>query len=211
MKTFTDEAMDAIQLGDAIVGGAVAILSDPPIRLWSGYGILTLDGEDFQPIGDRGLAQATGGTLGSSAQNVTLSLSGIEPEALELLEADEVRGAPVVLYRLIFSGDGLSLLDYHVFQRGRLDLLPIEDEVGGTATIKALVETAARGLGRRGGRMRSDADQRLIDPDDGFFKHAAYAAQKTLYWGGKKPATAGEVFSYGGGNGRLFETTPNLV
>ena len=51
----------------------------------------------------------------------------------------------------------------------------------------------AKGLGRKGGRMRTDADQRLIDPDDGFFKNVAYAGAKTLYWGGQRPATAGSA------------------
>jgi len=61
------------------------------------------------------------------------------------------------------------------------------------------LETAARGLGRRGARMRSDADQRLLDPADGFFKHISYAAEKNLYWGGKRPARAGSALPGGGG------------
>jgi hypothetical protein len=35
--------------------------------------------------------------------------------------------------------------------------------------------------------MRSDSDQRLINPTDGYFKNTAYAGEKMLYWGGKKP------------------------
>lgn len=203
MKTLTDEAMDEIRAGRAIVCGAIEILSDPPIRIWGGYGVLTIDGEEYQPLGDRGVAQISGGALGGTAQSIDLSLSGIEPEAIEVLDADEVNRAPVSLFRLIFSGDGQRLLDYHRYSRGRLDPLSVKDIIGSTATISTSIETAARGLGRRGGRMRTDADQRLILSTDGFFKHVAYAGQKTLYWGGKPAVTAGVALSsaaasYGG-------------
>jgi hypothetical protein len=64
------------------------------------------------------------------------------------------------------------------------------DEVIGGAAIKVAVESAARGLGRSGGRMRSDSDQRLINATDGYFKNTAYAPEKMLYWGGKRPAAS---------------------
>jgi hypothetical protein len=195
MKSFSSAAMDEIQAGTAIVGGAVEIGSDPVIRLWSGYGPLTFDSRTFDPIGDRGIAQLSGGMIGGTAQNVTLSLSGIEPEVLALLDAAEVQRAPVILWRLIFSGDQQTLLDYHVYTRGRLDKLDVAEMIGGTATISCNVESAARALGRKGGRVRSDADQRLVKANDGFFKNVAFAAEKTLYWGGKKPANAGAALA----------------
>lgn len=193
MKTFTTQAMDAIQAGTAIVSGAVEVACDPPIRLWGGYGPLTLDGAVYEPIGDRGVAQLSNSALGAAAQGVTLTLSGVEAEALEVLDAEEVHGASVKLYRLIFSGDGLTLLDAHVFTRGRIDQVNVEDTIGGAAAISVNVESQAKGLGRKGGRMRTDADQRLIAPTDGFFKNVAFAGQRVLYWGGQKPATAGSA------------------
>ncbi|MCU0946817.1 MAG: hypothetical protein MUF47_00985 [Porphyrobacter sp.] len=207
MKVFTPAALAALDNGDAIVSGAVEIGSNPPIRVWGGHGSITFDGRTFEGVGDRGIAQVAGGALGGAAQNITLTLSGIDPETLALLDADAVKGAPTVLWRLIFDESGTSLLDFHVWARGRLDTLPQEDEIGGTAAITAQLETAARGLGKRGGRMRSDADQRLIDPADGFFKNVSFAAEKQLYWGGRRPARAGSVLPGGGGiapGGDLF-------
>lgn len=203
MKTLSPAALAALQNGDAIVSGAVEIACTPAVRVWGGYHELTFDGRTFLPIGDRGLAQVTGGALGDTAQNITLTLSGIDPETLALLDAADLKGAPSVLWRLIFDQSGSTLLDFDVWARGRLDTLPTEAEIGGTAKIVAELETAAKGLGRRGARMRSDADQRLIDPNDGFFKNVSYAGEKTLYWGGRKPARAGSVVSGGGGGGWL--------
>lgn len=201
MKSFSADTLAELEKGTAIVSGAVKIDCVPPVRVWGGYGTLQINGENYDGIGDRGMAQVTGSVLGGAEQNVTLSLSGIEPDVLELLDASSVQGAPVTVWRLIFKGDGRTLLAAHVFTRGRLDDLPVEEVIGGTATITAMVETAARGLGRRGGRMRTDTDQRLVSSTDGFFKHVSYAGEKQLAWGGKKPARAGSVLGVGGGSG----------
>lgn len=201
MKIIAPAGLAALQAGNGIVSGAVEILCDPPVRVWGGYHPITLAGRTFDPIGDRSLVQITGGALGDAAQNITLTLSGIDPETLALLDAAEVSGAGAVLWRLIFSSDTNTLLDASIWKRGRLDLIEREEEIGGTASITALLETAARGLGRRGARMRSDADQRLIDPADGFFKNVSYAAEKTLYWGGRRPSRAGSALPGAGGGG----------
>lgn len=198
MKIFSDEAQAAIERGDAITAGAVEILCDPPIRVWGGYGTIEIDGVTFDGIGDRGLASASGSALGGAEQNVTLSLSGVESAVLATFNAALLRRALTVVRRLIFDSSGTRLLHSEVFTRGRLDQIPVEETPGGTSTISASVETAARGLGRRGGRMRTDADQRLIKPSDGGFKAIAYAGQKNLYWGGKRPATAASALSSGG-------------
>lgn len=166
-----------------------------PIRLWGGHGTLVIDSDDFTGIGARGLAQRNGGAIGGIAQGMTLTLSGIEPAALVLLDAEEIRQASVVLYRLIFASDGKTLLDAHVFDRGRVDTVETDETIGKEAAINVAVESTARGLGRLGARMRADSDQRLIDSDDGYFKNTAYAGQKTLYWGGKKPARSGSALS----------------
>ncbi len=202
MKTLAPAALAALEAGTAIVSGAVEIACTPPVRVWSGWHEITLAGQTFLPIGDRGLAQVMGGALGDAAQAITLTLSGIDPETAALLDRAGLAGAPTVLWRLIFSGDGNTLLDADIWARGRLDTIAREEEIGGTAAISAQIETAAKGLGRRGARMRSDADQRLIDPADGFFKNVSYAGEKTLYWGGRRPARAGSALpGVGGGFG----------
>lgn len=203
MKSITAPALQALADGTAIVVGAVEVASVPPVRVWGGNGPIELGGNVFDPIGDRSLVQVAGGALGSSAQGINLMLSGIEEHVLELLDAEEVEQASATLWRMIWAGDGCTLLDAHVWARGRLDELVREDDVGGTSSLSASLETAARGLGRGGGRMRTDADQRLIKANDGFYRKVAFAGELTLYWGGRKPANAGTALggSVGGGSG----------
>lgn len=202
MKTLSPAALAALEAGNAIVSGALEIATTPPLRVWGGWQPITFDGRTFEPIGDRSLVQVTGGALGDAAQNITLTLSGIDAETLALLDASGLQGAPAVLWRLIFSSDSNALLDAGIWARGRLDTIRTEEEIGGEAKIIAELETAAKGLGRRGARMRSDADQRLIDPNDGFFKNVSFAGEKTLYWGGRRPARAASALpGVGGGFG----------
>ena len=166
------------------------------LRVWGGYGPIELDGEVYEGVGDRGLAQQTGGAVGGIAQGLELTLSRIEPELLVLLDADEIKGGACILRRLIFASDGKTLLDYDIWERGRVDTVSTVETIGGQATIKVGVESAARGLGRVGARMRADSDQRLINPNDGYFRKASYAGEKMLYWGGKKPArTQGSTYA----------------
>ena len=193
MKVIAPAALEALERGDAIVVGAVEIAADPVTRVWGGRRPITFDGRTFDPLGDRSLVQVAGGALGGQAQSITLTLSGLEPKVLALLDSSEVAGAPTTLWRLIFDSSGTQLLGFNVWGRGRLDTLPREEEIGGTASIIARIETPARSSGQRGARLRSDADQRMIDPDDGFFKHVAYAGEKKLYWGGRRAERAGSA------------------
>lgn len=215
MKTFTAAAMDAIERGDAVVARACYIGCDPPVRVWSGEGTLPIDGEDFLGIGNRALAQVSGGAIGGAAQNLTLTLSGIDPEIIDDLDADELQDAAVAVWRLIFDNSGTVLLDAQVYERGRVDAVTTDETVGDVSAILVAVEGAARGLGRRGARMRTDADQRLIDPLDGGYRKVSYAGEITLYWGGQRPATAAQAIpgagAGGGFSGRGIIGRPNLV
>jgi hypothetical protein len=177
--------------------------SGDAIRLWGGYGDADLPSDagtsTFKGIGDRGLIQSSTGAIGGTAQNLTLALSGIEPEAIAVLNPDEVRGASVVVRRLIFDSAGKTLLGAYVYTRGRVDELRTSEVVGGAASIQLAIEGAARGLGRKGARLRSDADQRLVNPTDGFYRVVSAAPKKTLFWGGKKPSIGGSLTGGAGG------------
>lgn len=193
MRIFASEAFDAIEAGKVVVGGAAEILCDPPVRVFSGQGAVTIAGQPFVGIDHAGLVENTGGALGSAAQADTLKLSGVDPNTLALLDAAELKGAPVALWRIVADSSGTQLLDARVFRRGRVDTVDTQEVIGGEAAVLVKVEGAARGLGRRGGRLRSDADQRLTDASDGGHRRLSFAGEKVLYWGGKPPAQAGSA------------------
>lgn len=195
MKPYSDEFIADLRAGGVIDIGAVAVYCDPPVFVWGGYGQIILDGDTYEGVGDKGLVTVTGGSLGGAAQNLELSLSGIDPETLAVFNVTSLRDVPVKVWRLGFDASGTKLRDASVFSRGRLDQIPRDDAADGTATLRAIVETAALGLGRASARRRSDADQRLVKSDDGSLKAVSYAGNKTLYWGGVPPAKASHALS----------------
>lgn len=215
MKLFSEEAQAAIERNAVMASGAVLIATAPdPILLWGGYGDLTFGSPPltFRGVGDYGLVRASGGQIGGAAQALTLELSGVDPQLLSDLDQAQVSGAAVVVWRLLFDLTGRTLLHAGVFTRGTLDKVVETSTVGGTSTLQGLVEGAAKSLGRNRARTRSDADQRLEDPDDAGFSATAYAASKVLYLGGKIPSTAGAVGGPSGGlsGGKFVETYANI-
>lgn len=195
MKTFSAEALAAIASGDMMTSGAVQLGREPnQLRLWGGYGVLAFGGVAFQGTGKRGLVSASGGSLGGAEQGAELTLSNVDPDVVGQLKLKLLRGQPAILWRLIFNGTGARLLHAEVFLRGRIDRAPKEETPGGQAVIRVGIEGPARGLGRRSERMRSDADQRMLDPTANGFGAIAYAGDKAINWGGKPPQRAGGAF-----------------
>ena len=200
MKNYSAEALAAMAAGQVVVSGAAWFGGDEPVGLWAGDGTLSFVDErgvprTFRGIGDRAFASISGGAIGGAEQGQTLTVSGIDPVVRENLDVASLRGLPTILWRLVFNGAGTRLLDARVHLRGRIDQAPIEDTPGGTSELRLSIEGAARGQGRRSERMRSDADQRLINPNDSALKRVAYAGQKTIYAGGKPPEQARTAFS----------------
>ena len=203
MKTFSVQAAAAIASGDVLTSGAVWFGGSTAVGFWGGFGNIVIDGRPYVGIGDRGLVQASGGTLGGAEQGAELTLSGVDADVAAALEVENLRGVPGVIYRLIFNGAGSVLLHAAVYLRGRVDRAPVEETPGGMAKITISVEGAARGLGRRSERMRSHNDQQLIKPGDGGLSRIAYAGDKDIYWGGQPPQRAGGAMggSYFTGSG----------
>lgn len=194
MKLFSEEALSALAAGEAVVSGAVRIGTAPNlIRFWGGYGVMVIDGEAYLGVGDRGLVAASEGALGGADVGAEVTLSRVDPDVMAQVDLKALRGQPVVLYRLVFNSTGARLLHAAVYLRGRIDRAQVTEKVGDASVITLGVEGAARGLGRRSERMRTDADQRLIKPDDGGFRHIAYAGDKAIYFGGQKPQRAGSA------------------
>lgn len=209
MKLLSAEALAALASGDNIVAGAVRIGVEPNVlRFWGGHGVFVIDGEAYLGVGDRGLVNASAGALGGAEAGAEVTLSGVDPDVAAGLNLKSLRGAPVVLHRLIFNGTGARLLHAAVYLRGRIDRAPVTETPGGTSTITLGIEGAARGLGRRSERMRTDADQRQILATDGGFRRIAYAAEKSIYFGGQPPARAGQAF---GGVGAAAAVFVNMV
>ena len=202
MKVLPQAALDALASGDVVVSASAAFHFGTVHRVWSGIGALAIEGDAYTGIGARGLLIPIAEDIGGAASGLRLRLSGLETAVAMTIEAEDYHQRPVVLRRLIFGPDRRTLLAWPAFFRGRVDLVRIEEEVGGEAVLEIAVESGARDLDRFGSRVRSDADQRVLGgPTDGGMKHVAAAGERTLYWGALPPARARSAAPVGGGAG----------
>jgi hypothetical protein len=205
VKTYATAAAAALAGGAVIVAGAVKVATSTPFLVWSGEGNISLDdgagAETYIGIGHRGLINATGSRIGGQEDGIELVLSDVDPDTAAIINAGDARGARVTIWRLLFDVSGTQLLDAQVFERGRVDVVRRRKTPGGSATFTAYVETAARGLGRKTGRMTSDADQRMISATDNSLTQVTVAGELTLAWGGKPPSRAGQALPGVGGVG----------
>jgi formylmethanofuran dehydrogenase subunit C len=197
VRTFAAATQTALLAGDILEAGAMAIMTPTPAAFWGGYGALVIDGVTHIGLGDRFMLAETGGTLGGEEQGAEVILSAADADTEILRTLSGLRGAPVICRRLLFNATGATMLETEVRIRGRVDSLPGEETSGGEATFRLKIEGAARGAGRRGGRMRTDADQRLINGTDGGFRRISHAGEVTLYWGGKPPERASSALTRG--------------
>jgi hypothetical protein len=74
--------------------------------------------------------------------------------------------------------------------QGFIDLIEHQQTVGGEYVLDARLEPMSLDHSRTGWRMRSDADQKLIDPADRFFEHAAITATQNIPYGRETDGTS---------------------
>lgn len=191
MKTLPSEALDALDGRELIHGAAVKFAFEEPIRLWSGYGTLEINSENYEGAGQAALITPTSSSIGGANDGLTIDVSGLDPATAQLTEDTDYHQKPVTIYRLIFAPDTRTLLGATTFLRGRVDSITIIETIGGKSSLQLQIEGPRRDMNRRGARIRSDTDQRILGgAGDAGFKHIGTAQRKTLTWG-NKPSTVG--------------------
>lgn len=195
MKTLPSEALDAIEGRELVHAGAAKFAFEEPIRMWSGYGNFDINGETYQGAGAAALIVPTSSTIGGANDGLTINVSGLDPVTAQTVEDTDYHQKPVTIYRLIFAPDKKTLLGAGVYMRGRVDTIVISEKVGDKSSLQIQVEGPRRDMNRRGGRIRSDTDQRALGGDAGL-KHVGTAKRKTLNWG-NKPSTVGNSLPAG--------------
>ena len=192
MRSISAETLALLDEGRITQHACMEIESDPIIRVWSGYGSLTVGGDAYTGIGASNLAPAFTSQIGQGAEPVTLTLSGIDPTWIPTVLETDMRGRFVRLTSLLFDEHGTELLETVEEFFGTVDtittsLTPGED---GDASVIFGIESEARGAGRSGGRLAAGPDQRLIDADDGSMDAMSTAPDIQLYWDGTEPQRA---------------------
>jgi hypothetical protein len=177
---------------------AMLLLFDLPegfFGFWSGIGKLTISGIDY--VGAGSLIEVAQLNMGTdlSASPITVRLRAVPETALTLdvlatIDNYAYKNRPAHLTLAYFDPVTGALVTAIQWWQGFIDVIEHDQTVGGEYALIAHLEPLSLDHSRTGYRMRSDTDQRLIDPADRFFEHAAITAQQNLPYGRKSDLPA---------------------
>lgn len=197
MQSFSAECIAAMAAGEVRVHAALKLVFDDTFKFWSGAGLLNFGDGDYLGVQSAALLPTMTSDLGGAAAGIQIGLSGIDPDLAATTLDESYRQKPAIMWRLFFNLDMTALLDAKVWRRGRVEDMPLEEVIGGASTISLMIEGASRDMQRRGARMVSDSDQRVLGgPLDGSCRRMGYAGKKINYWGQRKTEPAAAQTSY---------------
>lgn len=163
---------------------------------WNGSGDIFIAGIKYQGVGLLIEINAYSSESDGSAVSVQVKLnamegSGLDPDILATIFQDITLYSqkPVTLSIRYIDPDTRVVQQDAVEYAGYVDKIEQQFVEGGENFLLVYCESRARDLTREGYRRHTDADQRLIDPNDGSLRHAQLAEDQKTYWGRATPET----------------------
>ncbi len=168
---------------DASFTGFVAIelkFDSGTLRIWNGYGDLTVDGETYTGGGTLISISAIEESGEIGAKGVSMALTGISSSILStaLTENYQYREANIYI-GTIASG---TVSSYKVFS-GRMDVMTINEQ-GESCTVSLTAESRLIDLERSRVRRWTSEDQKQIDSTDKGFEFINSLQEAAIQWGG---------------------------
>lgn len=162
---------------------------------WGGYGSITVNGINY--VGAGSIIEVSQLNLGSdlAASPLTVRLRAVPetdltPDILATIDNYGYKNRPAHLLLAYFDPVAGSIVTAIQWWQGYIDTIEHQQTVGSDYVLVANLEPLSLDHARIGYRTRSDADQKLIDPADRFFEHAAITAMQNLPYGRKDDGTS---------------------
>lgn len=180
-RTVPSELLTALSQSEIQPYYAVELDFDTsPIRLWTGYGDMTIGGNSYTGSGNLLSIDGLEEVNDLSAKGVTLTLSGVPSDILSLAlqEPYQRRSAKV------FFGTRDTAVPVEVFS-GFMNTMSIEDG-GETSTITLTVESKLVALERGSDRRYTHENHIARNSGDTFFSFVAQLQDRDIVWGREK-------------------------
>jgi len=187
MRQIEQAALDTLNAGTIVRRNLVLFeLDSGNFGFWDDVYNILFDSNTYTGGAGKFTISALPSVNDLSVQGVRVEFSGLDPDALIMTETEQYHQRPVSIYLALMDLQA-NFLSVKRWFTGVTDQAVRRELAGGAATLTVQAEPISRELGRAGARVRSDADQRLIDANDGFFRHVASAANQPIFWGRKGP------------------------
>lgn len=153
------------------------------VRIWSGYGALIWNGFEWSGTGTLIQISSVTETNETSANGITVTLSGIPSELISLALAEVKQGASGKVYLGLLEGQNV-INDPILLFSGKLDVPTISDD-GETAVITISYESRLIDLERPRVNRYTPEDQKRLFPGDLGLDYVPSIQDKKITWGTK--------------------------
>lgn len=182
-------------------------LAEGTFGFWGDSGDFTYDSVLYRGAGKYLNIKNLGGASDFSVTPIEVTLSSIPdsaltPDVLGTIHSYTWHQRPATLYDAYFVPGTRDLIMVERIARRIIDTIDMVDQVDGQAILIGKLQPLNYDNPNRGFMRYADADQRLIDPADGFFKFSAIAGTQEITWGrlaNNAPTGAGSGRQGGGG------------
>lgn len=158
-------------------------LDEGAIRLWTGHGEATINGDTFlgagNLIGFSGFEEVND----LSAKSITITLDGVDETVLSLSLVTPIRNRKVRVFFGVIANDG-TFHSVEIFT-GRANKIPFEDN-GETGTVQLEVDSKLVVLEKASNRRYTHESHQSRHPGDTFFSFVADLQDKETVWGRAK-------------------------
>ncbi len=151
------------------------------LRLWSGAGDITWNGETWSGTGDFGTVTSVEETIALEAKGLDFRLDGIPAEVVSTVFGETYRGRPARLW-LGFLDSARNVLADPIGPFGYLmDTMDIQ-EAPESASVVLHTENRLRVLNQSSSRRSTHEDQQIDYPGDKAYEFVASLQDKELTW-----------------------------
>jgi len=152
------------------------------VRVWNGYGDITIDGETYVGSADfLNLGEITE-TSEVQAAGVSISLTGLDSGLVATALDEAYQSRPLKIFFGCLDSTGVIIDTPYTIFSGLMDVMTIED-AGATANINVTAESRLIDLDRSRARRFTSEDQKIDYPDDKGLEMVASLQDTAIVWG----------------------------
>ena len=152
------------------------------VRIWSGYGDLSYDGQTWTGVGSLGSVSAVQETSEIQANGITVTLTGIPSEFIALALNESEQGKSGKVYIGFMDASNALIANPYLMFEGKLDIPAISEE-GETSMVSITYESRLINLQRTRESRYTHEEQKLEYPNDMGCEYVAAMKDVTLTWG----------------------------
>ncbi len=163
---------------------------------WTGEGPYTYNGDVYQAGGSIIRIAPISARRAGYASDIQVFMSSIAntnltPDVLSGIFGETYRNQPIQIMRGSFDPATWNLTDVRTRWKGKIDRVTMREAPNDQAVLIFHCVSREMDAKKTGYRIRSDEDQRLIDPDDRFFQYAGVVDKQPVFWGKQRVRLSG--------------------